>query len=401
MPEPVSPSDQNRRNLWAVSLTSFFTDVSSEMMLHLVPLYLSGVLGVGVHVIGLVEGVAKSLASLLKLVAGHLADRWRARKWLAVAGYGVSALAKPFFALAGTWQTVAAVRWVERLGKGVRTAPRDALLADSADAEKRGLVFGLHRAADTLGAVVGLGIAIALVSSLGQASLDAETFRRLVWWSLAPAFLAVVVLAVVARDVPLSTPIKKHRFGLRGLGRPFFTFLAIVTVFDLGDSSDAFLVLRASERGMGVADILTLLLVFNIVYALTSAPGGRLSDRYGRRRVLVTGWLLYAGVYFGLARVESTGSLWLLFGLYGVYYGLVHGTAKAFVTDLVPEDLRGTAFGTYHALLGLLDLPASIIAGVLWQGLGPWAGFGPSAPFYFSAATAFCAALWLGLWRRA
>ena len=396
----MSAADPNRRNLWAVSLTSFLTDVSSEMVLHLVPLYLSGVLGVGVQVIGLIEGVARSVASLLKLLAGRLADRFRARKGLAVLGYGVSALAKPFFAVAASWQAVATVRWVERVGKGIRTAPRDALLADSSKAEERGFVFGFHRAADTLGAVVGLGVAIFLVRALADgAPLDAETFRRVVVWSLVPAFLAVIVLAVGARDVPLSTPISKHRPGFRGLGRPFFVFLGIVALFDLGDSSDAFLVLRAAERGMDVGGVLTLLLVFNLVYAVTSTPGGRLSDRFGRRPVLVAGWLLYALVYLGLARVDTAAGLWPLFALYGLYYGLAHGTAKAFVTDLVPEDLRGTAFGTYHAVLGVLDLPASVIAGVLWQGVGPWSGWGPSAPFYWSAATAVLAAIGMTTFR--
>lgn len=398
-----NPDNPSRRNIWAVSITSLLTDISSEMVLHLVPLYLSGVLGVGVHVIGLIEGVAKSVASLLKLVAGRMADRLQQRKWLAVAGYGISALAKPFFLWATTWQSVAAVRWVERVGKGVRTAPRDALLADSAPVHRRGFVFGLHRAADTLGAVLGLGIAIAVISHLGSGpALDAGTFHRVVWWSLAPALAAVFVLALGARDVPrASTALKsKQSYAFRALGKRFFIFLAIVALFDLGDSSDAFLVLRASERGLGVVGILSLLALFNIVYALISTPAGRLSDRFGRRRVLFVGWGVYALVYLGLARVQTEQHLWVFFALYGVYYGLTHGTAKAFVTDLVPDELRGTAFGTYHALIGVLDLPASVIAGVLWQGFSGFQGYGPAAPFYFSAITAAGAALALIAWRR-
>ncbi len=401
MPTPA-PRDSARRNIWAVSLTSLLTDISSEMVLHLVPLYLSAVLGVGMHVIGLIEGVAKSVASLLKLVSGRLADRFRRRKWLAVAGYGISALSKPFFLWATTWQSVAAVRWVERVGKGVRTAPRDALLADSAPADRRGFVFGLHRAADTLGAVIGLGIAMAVISFMGTGSiLDASTFHWVVLYSLVPALAAVAVLALGAKDITPSSKDPKPRSDLafRALGKRFFIFLAIVALFDLGDSSDAFLVLRASERGLGVVGILSLLALFNIVYALISTPAGRLSDRFGRRRVLVIGWGVYALVYLGLARVQSEQHLWPLFALYGVYYGLTHGTAKAFVADLVPEDLRGTAFGTYHALIGFLDLPASVVAGLLWQGFGPFQG-SAAAPFYFSAATAGCAALALLAWRR-
>ena len=406
MPMPADPAPDtqspetpksDRRNVWAVSWTSFFTDISSEMVLHLVPLYLTA-LGAGVHVVGLIEGVAKAATGLLKLVAGHVADRLRVRKGLAVAGYGVSALAKPFFALVTTWHGVALVRWAERLGKGLRTAPRDALLADSAAPEQRGFVFGFHRAADTLGAVVGLGVAIFVVSSVqsGADGLAPETFRTLVWWSLLPAFAAVLILALFARDVPLSTPIKKSRVGLRGLGRPFLIFLFWVALFDLGDSSDAFLVLRASERGVGVTSILALLLVFNLVYALVSTPAGRWSDRVGRRRVLVIGWLLYAGVYLGFARVQETGELWVLFALYGVYYGLTHGTAKALITDLVPAELRGTAFGTFHGVTAILDLPASILAGLLWQGAFGIGGYGPAAPFYVSAALALVASI--GLW---
>lgn len=392
--------DVGRRNLWAVSLTSFFTDVSSEMVFHLLPLYLSAVLGVRASVIGLVEGLASSIASLLKVFAGSLSDRLGRRKPLAVAGYGLSALAKPFFAVAGTWGQVAAVRWVERVGKGVRTAPRDALLADSAAEKERGFVFGLHRAADTLGAVVGLGVAMVVVwqvSGVGTV-LDRQTFVRVVWLSLVPAFLAVAILAFVARDVPRSKAADpeppgdgaetKPRIGFRGLGRPFLIFLALSALFDLGNSADAFLVLRAAERGVGTVEILGMLLLFNLVYALVSAPAGRWSDRVGRQRVLALGWGLYALVYLGFALAPGVRSLAVLFALYGVYYGLTHGTAKALITDQVPAELRGTAFGTYHATLGILDLPASVIAGLLWHGVGSWLGFGPAAPFVFGAALA-------------
>jgi MFS family permease len=395
-----------RRNLWAVSLTSFFTDVSSEMVFHLLPLYLSTVLGVKANVIGLLEGMAESIASLLKLVAGNLSDRWKARKGLAVAGYALSACAKPFFGLAATWGQVATARWLERVGKGVRTAPRDALLADSASKERRGFVFGLHRAADTLGAVVGLGVALLVVwrlQGLG-ADLDGATFRQVVWLSLVPAFVAVAILALVAREVPAKRQPSAEaaeaaaipsRTSWRNLGRPFFLFLAIAALFDLGNSADAFLVLRAAERGSGVVAILAMLLGFNVVYALTSTPAGRLSDRVGRGPLLAAGWTIYAAVYLGFALAPGTKTIAGLFLVYGAYHGLTQGTAKAMVADLVPAELRGTAFGVFHATLGLLDLPASLIAGVLWHGLGAWPGLGPSAPFYFGAALAGLATVWL------
>lgn len=404
-PAPVDAvvgPDLGRRNLRAVSLTSFLTDVSSEMVMHLLPLYLAGTLGVRVSVVGLVEGVATSLASLVKVFSGRLSDRLGSRKGLAVVGYGLSAAAKPFFLVAQSWGAVAAVRWTERLGKGVRTAPRDALLADSVAVGRRGLAFGLHRAADTAGAVVGLGVAWWLVSRAqgGAVVLDAGVFRQVVLWSLAPALVGVMVLALLARDPPAvrRAVAARPRLGVRGLGRPFATFLAIVALFELGNSSEAFIVLRASERGMSVATVLAVLLLMNVTYAAVSSPAGALSDRWGRRRILVAGWLVYAAVYLGLARAEEASDLWLLAAVYGVYNGLTVGTARALVADLVPAELRGTAFGTLAAVTGLLDLPAAVIAGVLWHGVGAWHGFGPPAPFLLGAATALLAAAALAGW---
>ena len=389
------------RNLWAVSITSFLTDVSSEMVINLLPLYLANVLGVRTSVIGLIEGVAEATASLLKLFSGWFSDRIGGRKWVAVAGYGLSTAAKPFFLVANTWQRVAAVRWADRVGKGIRTAPRDALVADSVTAANRGLAFGLHRAADTAGAAVGILIALLVVwwAQSGALVLDARTFRTIVVISLVPAVAAVVVLAVLTRDVAVSDRRALPNFGLRGLGRPFLTFLLIVGLFDLGNSSDAFLVLRAQERGLSVVGVLAMLLAFNLVYALVSTPAGSLSDRIGRRRLLIGGWLAYAAIYLGFGLATAGWQVWLLYVVYGVYYGLAYGTAKAFVADLVPAALRGTAYGTYNALLGLIDLPASLIAGILWQGVGGWSGFGPSAPFLFGALLALLAAVAMALWR--
>lgn len=389
------------RNLWAVSITSFLTDVSSEMVINLLPLYLANVLGVRTSVIGLIEGVAEATASLLKLFSGWFSDRIGGRKWVAVAGYGLSTAAKPFFLVANTWQRVAAVRWADRVGKGIRTAPRDALVADSVTAANRGLAFGLHRAADTAGAAVGILIALLVVwwTQSGALALDARTFRTIVVISLVPAVAAVVVLAVLTRDVAVSDRRALPKFGLRGLGRPFLTFLLIVGLFDLGNSSDAFLVLRAQERGLNVVGVLGMLLAFNLVYALVSTPAGSLSDRIGRRRLLIGGWLAYAAIYLGFGLATAGWQVWLLYVVYGVYYGLAYGTAKAFVADLVPAALRGTAYGTYNALLGLIDLPASLIAGILWQGVGGWSGFGPSAPFLFGALLALIAAVAMALWR--
>ncbi|MCY3676660.1 MAG: MFS transporter [Gemmatimonadetes bacterium] len=403
--EPAPPQTRRalHRNVWATSGTSFLTDVSSEMLLNVLPLFLANVLGVRVWAVGLVEGLAEAMSSVLKLFSGWVSDRLGTRKWPAVAGYAISALSKPFYYVASTWGAVAAIRWGDRVGKGVRTAPRDALLADSTPPERRGLAFGLHRAADTAGAVVGIGVSIWVVQQVqgGGALLEAETFRKLVLWSLVPAFLGVAVLAVAARDVTgrgggrrkdSAVAARRPRLRLRGLGRGFAAFVVCSVIFELGNSADAFLVLRAQERGLSVVGILWLLLAFNAVYALVSAPAGSLADRVPRKRLVAAAWGLYALVYLGFALADTAVHVTVLYLLYGCYHGLVAGAAKALVADLVPAARRGTAYGGYAAAVGLATLPASLLAGVLWEGVFAWEGFGPAAPFLFGAAMAALAA---------
>ncbi|MCR4406623.1 MAG: MFS transporter [Anaerolineae bacterium] len=390
------------RNVWAVSLTSFFMDVSTEMVINILPLFLSNVLGVKTNIIGLIEGIAEATASLLKAFSGWLSDKLRARKWLAVAGYGLSALSKPFFYVANSWGVVAGVRWADRVGKGVRTAPRDALVADSIDEQHRGLAFGLHRAADTGGAVLGLVIALIVVwmAQRGNMLLGRATFQTVVLISLVPAFLAVLSLAIGAQDVPVREKREAPVVSFRGLGQSFAVFMVIVSIFDLGNSSDAFLVLRASERGLNVVQVLGMLVTFNVVYTLLSTPAGSLSDRVGRRRLIIGGWLIYALIYFGFAAARTGWHVWVLYAMYGAYYGLAYGTAKAMVADIVSPELRGTAYGAYNAVLGILDFPASLIAGLLWSGIPSlgWHGFGPSAPFFFGGALALIAAVLMAVW---
>lgn len=388
------------RNIWAVGFTSMFMDISSEMVLNILPLFLSNVLGVQTSIIGLIDGIAEATASLLKLFSGWLSDRLGGRKWLAVAGYGLSALVKPFFYIANSWGLVAGVRWADRVGKGIRTAPRDALVADSVTPELRGLAFGFHRAMDTAGALIGILIA-ALVVWLTQKTditLARSTFQVIVLASLVPAFLAVLSLIVGARDVEVKGKRAAPKFSLRSMGKPFTIFLVIVSLFTLGNSADAFLVLRAQNLGVSVLGILIMLAAFNLIYSLISTPAGSLSDRIGRRRLIIGGWLVYAVIYFGFALARTSWQVWVLYALYGVYYGLAYGSANALVADLVPENLRGTAYGTYNAVIGLLAFPASFIAGILWQGIGGWPGFGPSAPFLFGGSLALLAALLMLFW---
>lgn len=388
------------RNVWAVSLTSFLMDVSSEMVINILPLFLSNVLGVQTSIIGLIEGIAEATASVLKLFSGWLSDKLGGRKWLAVAGYGLSAITKPLFYFANSWQLVAGVRWADRIGKGIRTAPRDALVADSVTKETRGLAFGFHRAMDTAGAMLGLLIAAGVVWMVQamDLSLSRSTFQTIVLISTIPAFLAVISLAVGARDVAVTSHLAAPKFSLRSMGKPFTIFLVIVSIFTLGNSSDAFLVLRAQNLGISVMGILMMLVVFNLVYSLVSTPAGSRSDRVGRRKLIIAGWLIYAVIYLGFALAQAGWQIWLLYVAYGLYYGMAYGSANAMVADLVPENQRGTAYGAYHATIGILAFPASLIAGILWQGVAGWSGFGPSAPFFFGGCLALCAALLMAFW---
>jgi MFS family permease len=307
---------------------------------------------------------------------------------------------KPFFYIANSWITIAAVRFTDRVGKGIRTAPRDALVADSVTEKTRGLAFGFHRAADTAGATLGLLVALGVVWYVQSnvVHLGESTFRIIVLVSLIPAVLAVLTLAVGAQDVPVTGQRAAPKFAFKSLGKPFMVFMVIVSVFEIGNSSDAFLVLRAQERGLSVTGILSMLVVFNLVYTLVSTPAGALSDRIGRKRLIIAGWLVYAVVYLGFGLAQAAVQVWVLYAFYGLYYGLAYGTSKAMIADLVPENVRGTAYGTYNAAIGILDFPASVIAGVLWQGVGKWTGLGAAAPFIFGSAAALLAALLMATW---
>jgi MFS family permease len=383
-------------NIWVVTATSFLTDISSEMIVYLIPLFLSNILGVHTAIIGLIDGVAETTASLLKVYSGVLSDRFHRRKWLAVAGYALSTVAKPFLYFANSWGWVLGVRFWDRAGKGIRTAPRDALVAASTDENTRGLAFGLHRAGDTAGAFIGIGIASAVVwlTQSDASLLTRATFQAAVLVSIIPAVLAVIVLALGVKDIQGagngSAPV---RLSLKGIDARFKIFLVIVVLFTLGNSSDAFIILRAQERGLSVLHTLFMLMTFTAIYTILSGPLGALSDKIGRRRLIIGGWLAYGLVYLGLAFSQTGWQVWAMFGLYGVYYAATEGVAKALVADLVPDAQRGTAYGLFNAAIGLTALPASVIAGLLWQGFGTWNGFGPSAPFIFGATMALFAML--------
>jgi MFS family permease len=381
-------------NIWVVTATSFLTDISSEMIVYLIPLFLANILGVRTAVIGLIDGVAETTASLLKIYSGALSDRLGNRKWLAVIGYGLSTISKPFLYFANSWGWVLGVRFGDRAGKGIRTAPRDALVAASTKEKSRGLAFGLHRAGDTAGAFLGISIAALIIwlTQTNDALLTVATFRTAVLASILPAVLAVIVLAVGAKEVTVASKgSSAMRLNLKGMDTRFKFFLLVVVLFTLGNSSDSFIILRAQERGLSVLQTMFMLMTFTAIYTVLSGPLGALSDKIGRRRLIIGGWLAYGLVYLGFAFSATGWHIWALFGLYGVYYAATEGVAKALVADLVPDTQRGTAYGLFNAAIGLTALPASVIAGLLWQGVGAWTGFGASAPFFFGAVMALLA----------
>ena len=374
------------RNVFFLGWVSFLTDVSSEMIFNLLPLFLMNVLGVGTAIIGLIEGLGDSAATLLKIASGWLSDRLGRRKGLTILGYVLSTAAKPFLYIANVWGAVLAVRVADRAGKGIRTSPRDALVADSSSPEEMGRSFGFHRALDTFGAVAGIAGAVAIVFLMqkGEWLLSRDTFQMAVIIGIIPAVLSVLLLIFLVHERRAIRPLKEKVSAApwKGFDKRFKIFLGIIALFTLGNSATAFIILRAQDLGFSVVHILLMLVLFNLVYASISYPAGILSDKLGRRRLIIAGWSIYALTYLGFALASAAWHVILLFALYGLYFGAAEGATRAFVADMVPEESRGTAYGLYHGAVGLALLPASVIAGVLWQAINP------AATFYFGAAMA-------------
>ncbi len=375
-------------NVIIVGITSLFTDISSEMVYPLLAIFLNTTLGASPAIIGLIEGIAESIASLLKVFSGYISDKLKQRKSLAIAGYGSSAVGKIFLYFAMSWWWVLASRVIDRFGKGVRTAPRDALIADSSAKETRGRNFGLHRMMDTMGAVFGVLIAYYLITR-HSGNID---YKQIFLISLVPAFIGVGFLFFVRESkTPLTQTAKKLSFQWSKLPLKLKLFLLVTLLFTLGNSSNQFLLLRAKNIGFDTSTVLLLYLVYNIVYALVSYPAGRLSDKIGRKTLLVCGYAFYGLVYLGFAVTHQPFYMWWLFSLYGIYIGITDGVEKALVTDIAPEDLRATMIGLQATLQGIGLFPASFIAGILW------AHFGPAATFYFGGVTGILAAIGLFL----
>ena len=384
--EPSGPRGRVPRNIRMMGLVSLLTDASSEMVYPVLPLFLANVLGAPVSAIGLIESLAEAAASFMKVGSGWLSDRVGRRKPLIALGYTMSNLAKPFLALSATWPAVLALRLSDRLGKGVRTAPRDALISESAEPGERGRAFGVHRALDTLGAAIGPFVAWAVLS------LSPDAYRTVFLISAIPGTLAILVVLFAVRDTASRKPGGAAAPSFKGFSRPLAVFTAISGVFALANSSDAMLILRAQDLGVTPAVIPLMYVVFNIVGALLSGPLGARSDRVGRRRLLIFGFAGYALVYLGFALTQSAAAPWLLFALYGIPYAATEGMTRAYVCDLAGPERRGTVLGAYTFVLGLAALPSSALAGVLWDTVSHSAPFLLSAVLMGGAATALVVA---------
>ncbi len=374
------------RAVWLLGLVSFCNDAASELVYPLVPLYLASVLLAGPRALGLIEGIAEATGSLLKLFAGVLADRTRSTKPWVVGGYGLAALARPLLAFANSWPSVLTLRFADRVGKGLRTSPRDALLALSIDERRRGLAFGLHRTMDNLGAVVGPLLAAGLLAA--QVPLR-EVFLWAALGGVAAVALALAVREPARETAPVVVPFS---WTLRGLPGPFRRYLVVLGLFTLGNSSNMFLLLRARELGFPEYQVPLLWALVALTAAVFSTPLSALSDRLGRPRLIVGGWLIYAGFYLLLGFNGHPALLWPLFGLYGLFMAATEGAEKALVADLAPRAMLGTAYGWFNMIAGIMLLPASVLFGWLWQQAGAPVAFG------FGAGCALAAALLLRGW---
>jgi len=371
--------DENKKelnkNIKLLGWTSFSEDVSSQMNYSILPLFLANVLGVNKTFIGLIEGIAETTASFLKVFFGWLSDRLKKRKIFIVAGYSIGAFSKPFLSIAAKGWHVLGLRFMDRIGKGTRTSPRDALIADSCEECSRGKAFGFHRSMDTAGAVVGPLLAFLFLY------FCKFSYRNIFLISVIPAGLAVVLILFTREQKPPSFPSAEpaakgqHKEKKLPLSSDLKKFLFVVVLFTLGNSSDAFLILRAGGTGINTAFVPVLWVAFNLAYALSAFPAGILSDRIGSKRILTYGFLIYAFVYAGFSIAASPWLVWILFIAYGFYYGLTDGVSRAFVSKLVPPEQRATAFGIYHSTVGFLALPSSLIMGILWDRMGPETAF--------------------------
>lgn len=369
------------RNVYVAGLVSLCMDISSEMVYPLLPLFLTTVLGASKTTVGIIEGIAEATASILKVFSGWLADKFGKKKLLMTIGYGTSALSRPIIAGAGTWFEVLTARFIDRTGKGIRTAPRDALIADSTPKEQLGTAFGFHRMMDTIGAVIGPLAAFIILYFV------ADGLRLVFFLSAIPAVAAVLLIIFFLKE-------KKHardgaalpRLSIKSFNGPFRHYLVVIGIFSLGNFADAFIILRAENLGVAKAHITIIYLIYNLVYALSAAPLGILADRVGMKKMIFAGFLYYSLIFIGFAFAATGMQMWALFPLFGIFKGMSDGTQRAYLASISPPERKATAFGVYHMVVGITLLPASIIAGILWD------TFGPAQTFLYGSILSFVAA---------
>jgi len=358
------------RNIFILGLVSLFTDLSSQMVFPLIPLFLTTILGAGAYVVGIVEGAAETTASLLKVISGYWSDKIRKRKPFILFGYSLSSLTKPLFAFANVWFFVLFVRVIERIGKGIRSAPRDAIVAESCDKSVRGKAYGFHRAMDGIGSVMGAILAFLLLPILG--------YRNIFLFAFIPGVIAVfVILFIKEKNDPLKKETKNMslKVSFKELSWNLRLFIIVSSIFALGHFGYAFLLLRAKNIGLTDQTAILLYALFYIVYVICAIPSGILSDKIGRKPVLIMGYLIFAIASFGLIFTSSIYSILLFFAIYGIFYAMIDGSQRAFVVDLAPEHLKATALGTFHTAIGFVALPGGLIAGLLWDKISPEATF--------------------------
>jgi MFS family permease len=379
------------RNIIFLGLVSFFADISSEMVYPIIPLYLVSVFGATPFLVGVIEGIAESVAGLLRVFSGYLSDKYNRKKPLAFLGYFTGLIYKLMLIFAGSWGGVLGARVVDRFGKGIRTAPRDVMVSDSAQASQMGRAFGIHKALDMTGSALGILLAFLLVRMTG-----AESYKAVFAWSMIPVGLALFMFLFIRDYTKGRPPMKRERFwnNIRQLDGSLKLYLVIAFVFTLGNSSNAFLLLRANAVGFSSADVILLYFVYNVVSAVLAIPFGRLSDRIGRKRVLVAGYAVFSLVYLGFAFAPSRALIVAAFVLYGFYTALIAGVERAFIAEITPPAIKGTMLGFHSTLVGLALFPASLLAGVFWNVLGAW------APFLFGALMSAAAAALLALFFR-
>jgi MFS family permease len=371
-------------NSFFIGLLSFFGGISQDIFIPVLPLYLANVLHLDKSFIGLTEGIVTSSASIFKVVAGFISDKLGKRKPIVFLGYFLSFVARPLLAFTTFGTGVLFLRFLDGVGKGVKDSPKDALIADSTEKESRGKSFGIVRALDTFGSVIGPLLLFALLYLLQNNSLK---YHYIFFITAIPLLFTLGILTILVKEVSIK---KDDEIDLKfNLPKKFYVFLAIVLIFSLGNSSDTFLILRAQNVGVGILAIPLVYALFNLIYALASIPLGSLSDKIGREKVILMGWGAYMFAYLGFGMAKQSYQIWLLFAFYGIYYATTEGVAKALVADLVPSRHRGKAYGIYNTSIGLVTLPASFIAGFLWDKINP------QAPFFFGSLMAGVAVILL------